>query len=351
LDFFRYLNLSRALAESEQEVLAFIQSNSRGGVRTTVKGILERFERKPCGWPYPAVLCTLAKICGRGKAEVRNDGNLLEEADLERALRNTHGHGNVVVELQVEFTASQVRGLKAFYEDFFDAPPPAGEAKALGKATGTAFQEMKTDLKTLAGQSDRYPFLKALDPVLETLANHAGKPYTWYLTELLREEDSLLDLKENIVDPIRKFMNGAQKEIFDTARKFARAQETNFPYIHKVEIGKGEIKEPETGAPAPEDLVRALTDPECFRGGGMQRVKTLVDSLEGKITAKIDAEITRAREKVKSRGASGTAVQHGRICRTAPGAAGTDHPAFRGICKDRRTGEMDRRDSGEPAKF
>ncbi|MFW6333543.1 MAG: BREX system P-loop protein BrxC, partial [Thermodesulfobacteriota bacterium] len=186
-----FKNDAATLAESEQEVLAFIQSNSRGGVRTTIKSILERFERKPYGWPYPAVLCTLAKICGRGKVEVRNDGNLLEAADLERALRNTHGHGNVVVEPQVEFTASQVRGLKEFYEDFFDAPPPAGEAKALGKAAGTAFQEMKDKIENLAGQSDRYPFLKALQPVLEKLENHVGKPYTWYLSELLREEDAL----------------------------------------------------------------------------------------------------------------------------------------------------------------
>jgi hypothetical protein len=40
------------LAESEQEMLAFIQSNSRGGVRTTLKALIERFERKPYGWYY-----------------------------------------------------------------------------------------------------------------------------------------------------------------------------------------------------------------------------------------------------------------------------------------------------------
>ena len=293
-----FKNDAAAMAESELDMLAVIQRNSRGGVRTTIKSILENFERKPYGWPYSAVLCTLAKICGRGKVEVRNDGNLLEEEDLERALRNTHGHGNVVVEPQVEFTASQVRGLKEFYEDFFDAPPPAGEGKALGKETGIAFRKMKTALDILAAKTDRYPFLTALAPVLEKLGEHSDKPYTWHLTELLREEDSLLDMKENIVDPIRKFMNGAQKEIFDNARKFAQAQETNFAYINELDSGKGEVKEPETGVPTPEDLARALADPECFKGGCMKRVKTLVDTLEGKITAKIAAEISRARDTV-----------------------------------------------------
>ena len=208
------------LAESEQEVLAFIQSNNRGGVRTTLKSLLERFERKPYGWYYAAILCILAKLCVRGKVELRTDGNLLEGDDLERAIRNSHGHGNVVLEPQVDFTASQVRSLKEFYAEFFDSPPGAGEAKALGKETGVAFQDLRHTLTPLAAQVSQYPFLSALTPVLETLKELCGKSYTWYLTELLRQEDTLLDLKEQVIDPIRKFMSGAQKGIFDDARKF-----------------------------------------------------------------------------------------------------------------------------------
>ncbi|MCA9561794.1 MAG: BREX system P-loop protein BrxC, partial [Myxococcales bacterium] len=60
-------NDATSLAESEQELLSFIQSNNRGGVRTTLKNLLEKFERKPYGWYYAAVLCTLANLCARGK--------------------------------------------------------------------------------------------------------------------------------------------------------------------------------------------------------------------------------------------------------------------------------------------
>ena len=113
-------NDTTSLAESEQELLAFIQTNNRGGVRTTLKSLLEKFERKPYGWYYAAILCTLANLCARGKVAVKTDSNILEEDELERALRNTHGHGNIVLEPQIDFTASQVRNLKEFYEDFFD---------------------------------------------------------------------------------------------------------------------------------------------------------------------------------------------------------------------------------------
>lgn len=284
-------NDATSLAESEQELLAFIQSNNRGGVRTTLKNLLEKFERKPYGWYYAAVLCTLANLCARGKVEVRTDGNLLEEDELERALRNTHGHGNVVLEPQVEFTASQVRALKEFFEDFFDAPPRASEAKALGKETGTALQELMHQLTPLAAQASQYPFLNALTPVLEKLKELTGKPYTWYLTELTRQEDALLDMKERVIDPVRKFMSGPQKGIFDNARAFVQNQEPNFAYIDGDE---------------PAQVVASLTDPECFKGNRMQQVKTQVETLQEKVTAQIEAEIASAKETV--------AALKGRLC-------------------------------------
>jgi hypothetical protein len=284
-------NDATSLAESEQELLAFIQSNSRGGMRTTLKNLLEKFERKPCGWYYAAVLCTLANLCARGKVEVRTDGNLLEEDELERALRNTHGHGNVVLVPLVEFTASQVRALKEFFEDFFDAPPRASEAKALGKETGTALQDLTHQLTPLAAQASQYPFLNALTPVLEKLKELTGKPYTWYLTELTRQEDALLDMKERVIDPVRKFMSGPQKGIFDNARKFVQTQEPNFAYIDGDETAQ---------------VVASLTDPECFKGNCMQQVKTQVETLQEKVNAQIEAEIATAKETVAS--------LKGRIC-------------------------------------
>jgi len=284
-------NDATSLAESEQELLAFIQSNNRGGVRTTLKNLLEKFERKPYGWYYAAVLCTLANLCARGKVEVRTDGNLLEEDELERTLRNTHGHGNVVLEPQVEFTASQVRALKEFFEDFFDAPPRASEAKALGKETGTALQDLTHQLTPLAAQASQYPFLNALTPVLEKLKELTGKPYTWYLTELTRQEDALLDMKESVIDPVRKFMSGPQKGIFDSARKFVQTQEPNFAYIEEDETAQ---------------VVACLTDPECFKGNRMQQVKTQVETLQEKVNAQIEAEIVKAKETV--------AALKGRLC-------------------------------------
>jgi hypothetical protein len=291
-------NDATSLAESEQELLAFIQSNNRSGIRTTLKSLLERFERKPYGWYYAAVLCTLADLCARGKVEVRMDGNLLEEDELERTLRNTHSHGNVVLEPQVEFTASQVRALKEFFEDFFDGPPRASEAKALGRETGTALQELTHQLTPLAALTPQYPFLNALTPVLDKLRELTGKPYAWFLTEFPRHESALLDMKESVIDPVRRFMSGPQKGIFDNARRFVQTQEPNFACIDGDETAQ---------------VVACLADPDCFKGNRMQQVRTQVELLQEKVTARIQTEMVRARETV--------AALQSRLCGMAEFAA------------------------------
>lgn len=274
-----------ALAESEQELFSFIQSNNRGGVRTTLKNLLERFERKPYGWYYAAVLCVLASLCARGKVDIRSDGNLLEEDELERALRNSHGHGNMVLEPQAEFTASQIRALKAFFEDFFDTPARATEAKALGQEAGIGFQELMHQLTPLAAQASQYPFLNALKPVMETLKELTGKPYTWYLTELSHQEDTLLDMKEGVIDPVRKFMSGPQKEIFDNARHFIQTQEPNFSYVQGDEVAV---------------ITATLSDMRCFTGNRIQQIKLQVDALAEKVSQAVQQTRMRAKETLQT---------------------------------------------------
>ncbi len=267
------------LSEAEQEMLAFVQGNRRSGVRTTLKSLNERFERKPYGWDLWAVMCILAKLCGRGKIEARANGDLLENADLEKALRNTHGYGNVVLDPLVDFTASQIRRLKTFYEDFFDAPPQGREAKELGKETAEAFARLLEDLAGLSAEAGRFPFLSALDAPAEQIRKLTGKPYSFYLAEIDGFEDSLLETKEKVLDPIRRFMSGPNRSLYTRARRFLQDQGPNI-----ASVGGG------GGTP-----IRAvLDDPACYKGGGMQEIKTLLDRLEADIEEQVKAEAQAA---------------------------------------------------------
>ncbi len=257
-------NDATSLTEPEQELLAFIQSNGRSGVRTTVKSLLERFERKSYGWYYAAILCNLALLCARGKVEVRQDSNPLEGDSLERSLRNTNAHPTLVLEPQIEFSASQVRNLKDFFADFFDRPAGSNEARALARETIDAVKELEIELAELHGQKAQYPFLSALDGVLATLKEIASKNASWFLTELSRADDALLDTKEQVIDPLRRFMSSAQKAIFDQTRQLVQEQEDNFAYVAATEV---------------EAIKALLTDSKPWQGNRLQQAKPQLETL------------------------------------------------------------------------
>lgn len=268
-------NDATSLTEPEQELLAFIQGNARGGVRTTVKSLIERFERKNYGWYYAAILCNLALLCARGKVEVRQDSNSLERDALERSLRNTNAHASLVLEPQVEFSASQVRALKDFFADFFDKPASSNEARALARETIDALKELEIELATLHGQKAQLPFLSVLTPVLATLKDIASKNPNWFLTDLTRAEDALLDTKENILDPLRRFMNSPQRAIFEQARALVAEQEDNFAYVAASEV---------------EAVRGLLTDSKPWQGNRLQQLKPQLDALEHAIAQQLAIE-------------------------------------------------------------
>ncbi len=292
-DISRYLDKSQAnlahtdatnLSEAEQEILSHVQIQNGGGQRVTLKSTLEVFERKPYGWSYPGILCITAQLCARGKIELRVDGNIVEDDGIERALRNTHGHALVILTPQVDFTASQIRDLKEFYSTFFDQPSANTEPKALAKDTLLGFERMSSALRDLALQQAQYPFLASLAPIADQLQGFANKNYSWCLSELKRQSDDLLELKERTIDPIRKFMSGKQKEIYDEARRFVQENQANFSYL----------------AGEDADFVSSiLSDPACYRGQKLQQLKERLDVLKQTLTDVIQRERLAAGTKIE----------------------------------------------------
>lgn len=267
--------VDEGLTEAEQEILNYAQSNQRTGMRTTVKAVLERFDRKPYGWSYAAILCTAASLLGRGKMEARQDGSPLEGDALLRGLRNSHALGNIVLDVQAEFTPAQTRKLKDFYSEFFGKPPHASDAKALAIETGEAFAKVKREIEELEAQAARYPFMACLAHIRAPVLNVTGKPYAFYLQELGQYEDQLIDAREKDLDPVRRFMAGTQRAIFDDARAFLDGQSANIG-----EAGNGRAA-----------AIRVVLDnPDCLRGSAIQGMKGDLDALKAEVGARVEAE-------------------------------------------------------------
>ncbi|MCB0111926.1 MAG: BREX system P-loop protein BrxC, partial [Caldilineaceae bacterium] len=278
-----------AVSEAERDMRGFIQANKRHSLRTSMTVLVNHFTRKPYGWHQAAVQCLLAKLIARNWVEVRQDGTLLDTPDrLAHALRNSRDFANLLFDPQIEFTATQTRGLRDFYADFFDGPPAATEAKALAQETAYALVALHEELTRHRTRAGDYPFLTALDGPLVLLASVIDRPYDFYLTELRRHEADLFQAKEDLIAPLRQLMapNSAQRAIYDDAREFLDRQKPNLSYIEGT---------------AATELQALLADPACFRGNKLQSMKRLLDTLRDEVQTAVSAERSRQQAAVQQR--------------------------------------------------
>lgn len=256
------------LTEAELDVLNHIQGQARNGVKVSAKYLTERFGAKPYGWPAVATLCITASLSGKGKCEARSDGTPLEGAELARGLNNSHMLGNILLTPQLEFTASQIRAAKDLYKELFGLPADGSDARVLGGEWAESTRNLADELNQRVTEKYKYPFVAALEPLRDQVVAMIGKPAAWYITEPVKHEDALLDAKEGILDKIRSFMGGAQKEIYDDVRDFLQSQEANIGYVD---------------AAAGEKLRAALRDPDCYKGTAIQALKSDLYALKDKV--------------------------------------------------------------------
>jgi len=278
LDISKDALMSEQPSEPEQEVLAFIQGNRRVGTRTTLKGVEEKFSKKPYGWYLTAIQCVTAMLLGRGKIEAKVDSNILDGAELEQALKNTYGFSNVILEPQADVKASELRRVKDFFSNFFDKPASTNEAKALGVEIREALQAMLANLRELHVQVHEYPFLSVLEKPIHALQELTGKDYAFYFEELPKRENDLLDMKEDVIDPIRQFMKGSNRTIYEETRKFLLTQSPNFSAMESEK---------------PAQLQAILEAPDCFKGNKMKDAKTLM----GELKKEMDGHVKHARKE------------------------------------------------------
>jgi hypothetical protein len=95
----------------------------------------------------------------------------------------------------------------------------------------------------------------------------------------------LLDSKEDILDPVLKFMSGAPKTIYDDAKRFLEEQHANFSDLEGDESLKAK---------------EILGDPRCFAGKNMQQLKYMVESLRAKIETLLSEVRRQAQEVAES---------------------------------------------------
>ncbi|MBT62430.1 MAG: hypothetical protein CML13_04370 [Puniceicoccaceae bacterium] len=273
------------LSEGESEILTHIRRKQGAGERPTVSSLLTHFSVRPYGWYQAAVLANVAKLFMRGKVELRSDSNILEKSEALSHLTNNRQFSNTIVFLQEEFDSASIQKLKRFHQEFFDESNTATEAKEVGHRFLEALHVEITKLEQISQRTQNFPFVAQLEKPLGLLKEWADKSYTVFLKDLDQIEDDWLDAKEDVIDPIKKFMGGQQKDVYLEIETFYREHRENLTDIVPDEAAH---------------LQDFLKSDKPYRGTALQEAKALKETMTKQVEASLKEERTAAVSKVRS---------------------------------------------------
>jgi hypothetical protein len=273
------------ISEAESEVLNIIHRRKKMSERTTLVDIRDHFSKRSYGWYQNGTFSVVAKLYKRGKIELTQDSNLLDDEGALNAFTNNRLYSSTLLEPQIDYDPKQIKQLMTVYNDYFDEPCPAKESKEVAMAFKTKLNLELGWLNQMLMNKSTYPFLSVLDPVTEFVEKLTKKDYTFFLTKVKDFEDEILDFKEKITDPIKRFWNGEQKSIYDSIRKFFSGNQSNLEYIQCDEL----------------NVLREVNENiEPYKGSLIKNAKSASDVVTEKVLSQIEEEKNLTLVEVKN---------------------------------------------------
>lgn len=264
-----------SLSEAEIEMLNFIERKQQQNERVTVKGLIEHFSRAPYGWYQPAILCLLALLFVRGKVEITHDSNLLDKKRAYGVLTNSREFANTIVDPVGEIDPQKIQKFKEFYREFFDETLTETEPRPIVRHFQERLRREIAEIENELQLQSRYPFLSQLQKPLELMQSLQRKDMKYLLENLSDYEDNLLDAKEEILFPIRSFMAGEQRRIFDEIIDFLTRESANLGYVKDGNL---------------QQLRAVMEAPAPYRGGMVKQAKEALADLKSEIERRLTEE-------------------------------------------------------------
>jgi hypothetical protein len=267
------------LSEAESEILNLVNRRKKQSERTSLAELRDYFARKPYGW-YPNAVWTLtAMLYKKGKIEAVQDSDELDANGLMNAFFNNRWYANTLIQPQV---VSDSGPMKKLYQELFDEPCPAHEARDVVKVFRDKLRNEADALTNLLAGKSSYPFLASLESARERLLKYSEKDNAWLVGHLSEYEESLLDDREDLINPVKRFWNGDQKQIFDQVKMFMDGNQSNLEFVEGDEL---------------TTISEAYHHPRPYSGDVMRKAKAAMNTLQTKVLEKIAEEKTAALEK------------------------------------------------------
>lgn len=270
------------LSEAEQEVLVDVERQQKLGERLSAEDLVRKFEVRPYGWSNWATLTFIARLYRLGKLELR-EKELLSSVEVIEALTNSRKLGGVSVRKQEVYDTSTINDLKRFHQELFNVQSLGTDARSTCEAFRMAMGDEAQALKEIAAQNGNYPFLAAVKPWAEQAEAMAKKDDGYLLNQLDTFKDSWLDAEEDLLTPLKQFLNGNQKTVYDEVRAFELRYGDEFADLPAEQV---------------TPLRKLLESDKPYAGGLIPQANSAIVELRKQLSERLVAAKAKALEEI-----------------------------------------------------
>ncbi|WP_285728067.1 BREX system P-loop protein BrxC [Psychromicrobium xiongbiense] len=263
------------------DVLGQLEMRGKNHEQVTMRQLIDRYTAKPFGWDQWAVVAVVAYLAGQSKVEIQLNGKVLARTEITGALRNPQSHMAMVVAPQRVFDPKTVNAFRKFVVAFTNDGGITKDSLELARVGKEHLVVKLTELKALRSATP-FPFIDQLDMPIQMLAELCNHKPDWFITDF-RDADDLLDAKDDVIDPIKAFLHGNQRGIFENALAFVQTNQSNIAFLP---------------AGASDTVGFALEDTQIFRGKRTQQLGQAVHELEMQLQSLLEAERTAATARI-----------------------------------------------------
>ncbi len=251
------------MSEAEQEVFHFIDRRGKNHERVSLSTLIDQFAKQPYGWYQNAILCLIARLYVRDKLSLQQSSNELDKKQVLASLQNNREYATTLAIVKVEIDDRKIKELKDFCFHFFNKQIIENDARGVYHAFKQLLDQELVVLQTLRKQQDRYPFLRLLQKPSEELVELNQRTMD-YIYERIQDLAPIVQEKHEIMDPIKAFMNGQQRQIYDQVVAFVERENANLSYL---------------GDDSHRLLSRVREEPQPYRGRILAEAKTALASV------------------------------------------------------------------------
>lgn len=214
-------------SEAESQILNQLRIDKER-ITTTISSLLDKFRKKPYGWPETALIYNLILLMRKSLINIKKDGKVVDSpAALKGFLFSSSQYGQTVIELCQDIDPKRIKNLKNFIFDFTNLKCPYDDAKNTARMAADEIKKTYDEVKDKA-YSLRYPFTETIKDRLRLLQKAVGQDYLWFFSDEFEDiSEEILDAKEDYFDKFLTFASRNENiEKYEEAERLIRRNES-----------------------------------------------------------------------------------------------------------------------------